>query len=287
MGTNRTEQVWLISGCSSGFGKSLARQVLECGYKAVLTSRHLNDVQDMLNRFPQTAKAVQLDLEKPEQIRSAAAEAINAFGRIDVLVNNAGIGYFSSAEEADMGIARKMFEVNFFGLTEFTSLILPQMRRQKKGHIMNISSIGGLVGFPAVSFYNATKFAVCGYSESLAKETAHLGLKVTIVCPSGFRTDWAGRSAFETPVAIADYLPSAGANLESIRSRSGKQPGDPEKAAAAIISAYESEQPPLYLMLGAGALNGARKKLEEYARDFDAWSETSLGADAPVTEITA
>jgi short-subunit dehydrogenase len=247
----------------------------------------LKDVQDMLDRFPQTAKAVQLDLEKPDQIRSAAAEAINAFGRIDVLVNNAGIGYFSSAEEADMGIARKMFEVNFFGLTEFTSLILPQMRRQQKGHIMNISSIGGLVGFPAVSFYNATKFAVCGYSESLAKETAHLGIKVTIVCPSGFRTDWAGRSAFETPVAIADYLPSAGANLESIRSRSGKQPGDPEKAAEAIILAYESEQAPLYLMLGAGALNGARKKLEDYARDFDAWAETSLGADAPPSEMTA
>jgi short-subunit dehydrogenase len=279
---NKEEQVWFISGCSTGFGKALATAVLEQGYKAIVTARNLVDVEDLLAQYPEHSKGLVLDLENHAQIVSAASDAIAAFGRIDVLVNNAGIGYFSSAEEADMQIVRKMFEVNFFGLTELTSLILPQMRKQKSGHVMNVSSIGGLVGFPAVSFYNATKFAVAGYSEALAKETAHLNIKVTVVCPSGFRTDWAGRSAFETPIQIEDYAPSAGANAEAIRSRSGKQPGDPVAAAHAMIKAYEATKAPLYLMLGAGALNGARKKLEDYAVDFDAWADTSLGADVPL-----
>lgn len=281
---NQTEKVWMISGCSTGFGRSLAIQVLQKGYKAVLTARNVSDLDDILNEFPQTSVGITLDLEKNESISNAAKNAIHAFGQIDVLVNNAGIGYFSSIEEAEDDAVRKMFEVNFFGLCTLTNFILPQMRKQKSGHILNVSSIGGLVGFPAVGFYNATKFAVCGYSESLAKETAHLGIKVTIVCPSGFRTDWAGRSALETPIAIEDYLPSAGANRDAIRSRSGKQPGDPEKAATAIIQAYETANPPLYLMLGVGAINGARKKLEDLATDFDAWAEISVGADAPIAE---
>lgn len=279
---NNNEQVWFITGCSTGFGKALAIAVLERGYKAVMTARKMSDLDEVLAQFPNQAKGLILDMENRAQIVSAAAEAIAAFGRVDVLVNNAGIGYFSSAEEADMQIVRKMFEVNFFGLTELTSLILPQMRKQKSGHVMNVSSIGGLVGFPAVSFYNATKFAVAGYSEALAKETSHLNIKVTVVCPSGFRTDWAGRSAFETPIQIEDYAASAAANAEAIRSRSGKQPGDPVAAAHAMIKAHEVENPPLYLMLGAGALNGARKKLEDYAVDFDAWASTSLGADVPL-----
>ncbi len=279
---NNNEQVWFITGCSTGFGKALAIAVLERGYKAVVTARKMSDLDEVLAQFPKQVKGLILDMENRAQIVSAAAEAIAAFERVDVLVNNAGIGYFSSAEEADMQIVRKMFEVNFFGLTELTSLILPQMRKQKSGHIMNVSSIGGLVGFPAVSFYNATKFAVAGYSEALAKETSHLNIKVTVVCPSGFRTDWAGRSAFETPIQIEDYAASAAANAEAIRSRSGKQPGDPVAAAHAMIKAHEAEKPPLYLMLGAGALNGARKKLEDYATDFDAWASTSLGADVPL-----
>lgn len=275
-------KVWLISGCSTGFGRSLAIHVLEHGDKAVLTARKAEDVQDIVSRFPDRCACVLLDLEMSSRIADAAAEAFKAFGRIDVLVNNAGVGYFSSVEEADMQLARKLFEINFFGLSMLTAAVLPYMRRQKSGHILNVSSIGGLVGFPAVGFYNATKFAVNGYSESLAKETAHLGIRVTIVCPSGFRTDWAGRSALETPILIDDYAPSAGANRDAIRSRSGKQPGDPDKAAEAMIQAVYSDNPPLYLLLGAGALNGARKKLEDMSADFEAWSATSLGADVPL-----
>ena len=174
-----------------------------------------------------------------------------------------------------------MFEINFFGLANMTKEVLPIMRSQKSGHIINIASIGGLVAFPGVGFYNATKFAVDGYSESLAKETTPLGIKVTIVAPSGFRTDWAGRSANNSTVIIDDYAGTAGANKETIRSYSGNQPGDPVRAAAAIIKAVESADPPLRLLLGVAALNGARNKIKLLQKDFDAWEETTTGADFP------
>jgi len=176
---------------------------------------------------------------------------------------------------------RRMFEINFFGLSRMTRAVLPIMRRQRSGHIVNISSIGGLKSFPALAYYHATKFAVEGFSESLAIEVAPLGIKVTLVEPSGFRTDWAGRSASERKSTIADYADTAGRNVENLRDSSGKQPGDPVRAAAAIIAAVESPDPPLHLLLGKAALKGARGKLETLKHDFDAWEETTLGADFP------
>jgi short-subunit dehydrogenase len=155
------------------------------------------------------------------------------------------------------------------------------MRAQRSGHILNISSIGGLRSFPALAYYHATKYAVEGFSESLALEVAPLGIKVTIVEPSGFRTDWAGRSAAESKTRIADYATTAGKNLENLRDRSGKQPGDPVRAAAAIIAAVESPEPPLRLLLGRAALRGARAKLDMLKKDFDAWETTTVGADFP------
>jgi short-subunit dehydrogenase len=178
-----------------------------------------------------------------------------------------------------------MFEINFFGLANMTNVVLPIMRSQKSGHIINISSIGGLVAFPAIGFYNATKFAVDGYSESLSKEVAHLGIKVTVIAPSGFRTDWAGRSANNSKIVIADYAPTAGANKTNIRNYSGNQPGDPARAAKAILKVVESEKPPLRLLLGAAALKNARIKLEVLKKDFDDWAETTNGADFPPNEI--
>ena len=160
---------------------------------------------------------------------------------------------------------------------------LPIMRAQKSGHIVNIASIGGLVGFPAVGFYNATKFAVDGLSESLAKEIAPLGIKVTIVAPSGFRTDWAGRSAANSPIVIDDYATTAGKNKSDIRGYSGNQPGDPARAAQAIVKAVESKSPPLRLLLGAAALKGARAKLDMLKKDFDEWEATTVEADGPKT----
>ena len=275
------DKVWLITGCSTGFGRELAKRALELGYRVGVASRNVEDVQDLVSLFPRSALAVRLDVTKPEEIRASVELVTAQFGNIDVLVNNAGIGYFGAIEESEDAEVRRMFEINFFGLANMTREVLPQMRSRRSGHIINIASIGGLVGFPGVGFYNATKFAVDGYSESLSKEVGPLGIKVTIVAPSGFRTDWAGRSANNSPVIIEDYAATAGANKQTIRGYSGNQPGDPARAAAAIIKIVEAEQPPLRLLLGAAAVKGARNKLEILKADFDAWESTSVGADHP------
>ncbi|HZH97012.1 MAG TPA: oxidoreductase [Flavisolibacter sp.] len=274
-------KVWIITGCSTGFGRELAKQTLKLGHKVGVASRNVADVADIVKDYPETAVAIALDVTRPNEIKTAVEQMKASFGRIDVSVNNAGIGYFGAIEESEEAEVRRMFEINFFGLANMTKEVLPIMRSQKSGHIVNISSIGGLVAFPGVGFYNATKFAVDGYSESLAKETAPLGIKVTIVAPSGFRTDWAGRSANNSPVVIDDYAGTAGANKETIRGYSGNQPGDPVRAAAAIIKAVESTDPPLRLLLGVAALNGARNKIKLLQKDFDAWEETTTGADFP------
>ncbi len=277
------KKVWLISGCSTGFGRELATLVLQKGDNVAVTARNPADVNDIVSRFPDTAIALPLDVTKQAEIKSAVANTEKKFGRIDVLVNNAGIGYFGAIEESEEDEIRKMFEINFFGLANLTREVLPILRKQRSGHIINISSIGGFVAFPAVGFYNATKFAVTGYSEALAKETAHLGIKVTVVAPSGFRTDWAGRSANNSKIVIDDYAASSHLNQDTIRKNSGRQPGDPVKAAEAIYKITTLENPPLRLLLGAGAMKGARNKLAELKKDFDEWEETTLGADSPLT----
>lgn len=275
------EKVWLITGCSTGFGRELSKQVLAMGCRAAITARNPADVKDIVTQFPETAIAIKLDVTVAEDIANAVHTMMEKFGRIDVLVNNAGIGYFGAIEESEEDQVRRMFEINVFGLAKMTQAVLPVMRKQKGGHIVNISSIGGLRSFPGVGFYNATKYAVDGLSEALAKETAPLGIKVTIIAPSGFRTDWAGRSADDSRVKIDDYAGTAGKNAGDIRGISGNQPGDPVRAAKAIIKAVESENPPLRLLLGAAALKGGRLKLEELKQDFNAWEETTLGADFP------
>jgi NAD(P)-dependent dehydrogenase (short-subunit alcohol dehydrogenase family) len=249
------------------------------GYRVVVTARKPADVQDLVAAYPDTSLALALDVTNNQQINNAVEQARSKFGQIDVLVNNAGIGYFSSIEEADEIEIRRMFEINLFGLAHMTQAVLPLMRAQRSGHILNIASIGGLRSFPGVGFYNATKYAVDGLSESLAKEVAHLGIKVTIVCPSGFRTDWAGRSANETPSNIPDYETTAAKNMSDIRNVSGKQAGDPVKAAKAMIQVVETENPPMRLLLGKAALKGARIKLQELSKDFETWADVTEGAD--------
>ena len=273
--------VWLITGCSTGFGRELSRAVLARGYRAVITARNPDSVADLVAGHEGQAIALRLDVTKPAEVDAAVRQAEQAFGRIDVLVNNAGIGYFGAIEESDEAEVRRMFEINVFGLARMTQAVLPGMRKRRRGHIVNIASIGGIRAFPAVGFYNATKFAVVGLSEALSLEVAPLGIKVTIVEPSGFRTDWAGRSANEAKQQIADYAETAGKNQASIRGYSGKQPGDPVKAAEAIINAVESPEPPLHLLLGKAALKGARWKLDLMKKDFDAWAPTTEGADFP------
>ena len=276
--------VWFITGCSTGFGREIATVLLARGTRVAVTARRTADVEDLVEGRGEQALALALDVTDAAQVAEAVAAAEAHFGRIDVLVNNAGVGYFGSVEESDEAEVRQMFEINFWGLAAVTRAALPGMRARRSGHVVNISSIGGLRAFPAVGYYNATKFAVEGYSEALALEVKPLGIHVTIVEPSGFRTDWAGRSANEAPQTIADYAETAGKNRDDIRGVSGRQPGDPTRAAEAIVAAVEAETPPLRLLLGQGALRGARGKLADMARDFDAWEATTVGADAPLDE---
>lgn len=273
------DKIWFITGCSTGFGRELARYVLARGYKAAVTARNVKDVQDIAAPYPDSSIVIRLDVTKPEEINEAVALTLQKFGQIDVLVNNAGIGYFAAIEESEQDEVRRMFEINFWGLAHVTQAILPLMRKQRSGHILNISSIGGLVGFPALGFYNATKFAVTGYSEALAKETAHLGIKVTTIAPSGFRTDWAGRSAKDSATIIEDYASTAGANHNNVRGYSGKQKGDPVRAAKAMVKVVESDNPPLMLLLGSAALRNAKRKLETLQHDFNTWQDVTNGAD--------
>ena len=275
------KKVWFITGCSTGFGHALAKELLENGYRVAVTARNVEQIKDMVSEYSETAIALTLDVTNHNQIKAAVDATISHFGQIDVLVNNAGIGYFGAVEESEEEEVRKMFEINVFGLASMTQAVLPQMRKQRSGHILNIASIGGLRGFPGIGFYNATKFAVDGLSESLSKELAPLGIKVTIIAPSGFRTDWAGRSAKNSSIQIEDYATTAGKNMGDIRGYSGNQPGDPVKAAKAMILVTETENPPLRLLLGKNALKGGRIKLDELKQDFDAWADVTEGADFP------
>jgi len=273
--------VWFITGCSTGFGRELARLVLDRGWRAVVTARNPSQVADLVQGHEGDAIALQLDVTDAAQVAAAAKAAQDRFGQVDVLVNNAGYGYLAAIEEGEDAEVRAMFEANFFGLVAMTRAVLPGMRARRSGHIVNISSIGGLASFPATGYYHATKYAVEGLSESLAQEVAPLGIKMLVVEPGPFRTNWAGPSIKQSATRIEDYAATAGVRRLQTEERSGKQPGDPVRAAEAIIAAVQAEHPPLRLVLGKPALDIARGKLVALKQDFDTWEATMLGADFP------
>lgn len=279
--------VWFITGCSTGFGRELAKLVLDRGYRVVITARDPSKIQDLKVGHESRALVLKLDVTNRAEVEDAVKRAEAAFGSIDVLVNNAGYGYVAALEESDEGEVRAMVETNFFGLARMIHVVLPGMRERRHGNIVNISSLGGLVGLPGVGYYNATKFAVEGLSEALAKEVAPLGIKVLIVEPGPFRTDWAGRSLKKSTKQMPEYAETAGATRERITGRSGKQVGDPVRAGEAIIKALESDDAPLHLPLGLIALETARSKVESLQREMDAWEETSLSADYPDPQAAA
>jgi NAD(P)-dependent dehydrogenase (short-subunit alcohol dehydrogenase family) len=280
--------IWFITGCSSGFGRELTKVVLARGYRAAVTARDTKDVEDLVASHEDRALALRLDVTDAAQVAESVRHAEDHFGGIDVLVNNAGIGYFAAVEESDEAEVRRMFEINFFGLARMTRAVLPGMRKRRRGHIINIASICGLAAVPSLGDYSATKFAVEGLSEVLALEVGPLGIRVTLVEPSGFRTEWAGSSAKDNSGhEIADYASTAGAAIRQMREQSGKQPGDPVRAAVAIIEAFEAPNPPLHLLLGKDALRMAHEKLNSLRRDFDAWQNVTVGADFPASESTS
>ena len=271
--------VWFITGCSTGFGRHLSKYLLDLGYRTVVTARKPAEVKDLEDEGH--ALVLKLDVTDQDEITASIKTAEAKFGRIDVLVNNAGIGYFAAVEESEEDQVRRMFEINFFGLSRMIHAALPGMRKHRHGFIINFSSIAGLCSFPAVGYYNATKFAVEGLSGALSQEVAPLGIKVMVVEPSGFRTDWAGRSANESKLQIADYATTAGAARKELRAISGNQPGDPVRAVQAIVKAIESPNPPHHLLLGNDAYAAATAKLEVLRKEFSTWEKVSRGADFP------
>jgi NADP-dependent 3-hydroxy acid dehydrogenase YdfG len=271
--------VWFITGCSTGIGRALAKHVLELGYRTIVTARNPDQVQDLATHGE--ALVLKLDVTDQRQVDAAVTAAQEAFGRIDVLVNNAGIGYFAAVEESEDHEIHKMFDINVFGLCRMIHAVLPAMRNRRSGFIVNVSSVGGLRSFPGIGYYHATKYAVEGLSESLWQEVEPLGVKVMLVEPSGFRTDWAGRSANESRLQIDDYAATAGARRRLARASSGKQAGDPVRGAHAIVRTVESANPPHRLLLGNNAYDGAMEKLETLRAEFAAWEAVSRSADFP------
>jgi NAD(P)-dependent dehydrogenase (short-subunit alcohol dehydrogenase family) len=273
--------VWFITGCSTGFGRELGQLALRRGWRAVVTARDVARVQDLTEGHEDRALALSLDVTKTDQIQAAVKQAEERFGAIDVLVNNAGYGYQSSIEEGVDAEIRAQFDANVFGLTAVIRAVLPGMRARRRGHIINLSSQAGFIGFEGSGYYAATKHAVEGLSDSLSREVAPLGIKVTCVEPGPFRTDWAGRSLKQTRPSIADYQNTVGARLELTANYSGKQPGDPVRAAESIIRIVEADNPPKHLVLGSIALDGVRNKLKETLAEVEAWADTSRSADYP------
>jgi NAD(P)-dependent dehydrogenase (short-subunit alcohol dehydrogenase family) len=275
------DKVWFITGASTGFGRLLAEEALKSGARVIATARKVKQIADLAKDYPDQARVFVLDVTNPEQIEAVAQDAIAAFGRIDVLVNNAGYGIAGGIEEATEEEFLPVFETNVLGLIRVTRAFLPQFRKQRSGHIINLSSIAGLVGQAGWGYYNTSKFAVEGFSEALAAELAPLGVPVTIVEPGPFRTDFLGRSAALIKHSIADYAESVGKTRDYFYEMPGKQPGDPLKAVRAMINVVQSPNPPLHLLLGALAYNRFKSKLERWHEEMVKYEDVSLSADYP------
>jgi NAD(P)-dependent dehydrogenase (short-subunit alcohol dehydrogenase family) len=274
-------QTWLITGCSTGFGRELALAVLARGWNAAITSRNPADIADIAAAHPKTCLPLKLDMRDRGQITAAARETEARFGAIDSLVNNAGYGYRAAVEEAAAGDIRDLFETNFFGLVFLTQEVLPGMRARKRGLIVNISSVAGRMAHAGSGYYSASKFAVEGLSDGLRKEVAPLGIRVMVVEPGPFRTDFAGRSLQQSAHPIADYAATAGLRRKENSQTDGQQPGDPKRAANAIIDAAEAEKPPFRLALGRAASERIEAELNAQLKELATWKQAALDSDFP------
>lgn len=274
---NTSNRIWLITGVSGGLGRALAKEAAMQGEIVYGTLRKPEQIAAFNELVPGKTLGIQLDVNDHEQIKSVVEQIITQSGRLDVLVNNAGYGLFGAIEELSMEEARMQMETNFFAVLAMTQAVLPILRKQRSGHILQISSMSGLRANSGTGLYNASKFALEGMSEALALELQPLNIRLTLVEPGPFRTDWAGSSSVSAKNKIEDYELSSGARLRLLQSTSGKQPGDPAKAAKAILMVVNSEHPPLRLLLGKVALDAVRDKFKTVEEEFSKWEEISLG----------
>jgi short-subunit dehydrogenase len=274
-------RTWFITGASTGFGRLLAEEVLKAGGKVIATARNLEKVSDLEQKYPGQAKAFALDVTNYPQVISVVAQANAMHGPVDVLVNNAGYGLAGAIEEVTEDEYMPMFNTNVFGLVHVTQSFLPHFRSRRAGHILNLSSVGGLVSIPGMGFYNASKYAVEGLSEALALEVAPLGIHVTLIEPGPFRTDFLGRSISQAANVIPDYEQTAGQIRPYIANNNGKQKGDPLRAVHAMMQIVDSPNPPLRLPLGSIALERIRAKIDTFQKEIAAWESLALSADFP------
>lgn len=273
--------VWFITGCSTGFGRALGNAVLRRGWRAAVTARDARRMRDLCEKHGERALALDLDVTDAGQVAGAVKAAEDRFGAIDVLVNNAGYGYQASVEEGIEAEIRAQFDANVFGLFATVRAVLPGMRARRRGHIVNITSVAGFLGFPGSGYYAASKHAVEGFSDALGREVEPLGIRVTCVEPGPFRTDWAGRSLRQTPSTIPDYADTVAKRLAATSGYSGTQPGDPVRAADAMIRVTELADPPRHLVLGAFGFDAVTRKLRDTLAEVEAGREAALGADFP------
>lgn len=272
-------RVWLVTGCSSGLGLALATKLLERGQRVVATARLPESLSNLVAHYPETCRTIALDVTESSQVNSAVAQAVEVFGRIDVVVNNAGYGLIGAFEELSDEQVSRNFDTNFHGALKVIRAVLPILRTQGSGHIVNISAAAVISNYAGFSIYGATKWALEGVSEALAAELKPLGIKVTIVQPGPFRTDFIARSLERAATHITDYDRTSGKFLSFLETMNGKQPGDPDKAAEAIIAVVESDAPPLRLVLGKYANDKARRKLSDNERERLAWETVGLPTD--------
>jgi NAD(P)-dependent dehydrogenase (short-subunit alcohol dehydrogenase family) len=274
-----TGKTLLITGVSSGFGRALAREALAAGHTIVGTVRNEADKRDFESMSARSAFGRVLDVTHFDAIGGVVSDIESTVGPIDVLVNNAGYGHEGVMEESPLSDIRRQFDVNVFGAVAMMKAVLPFMRARRRGHILNITSMGGHITMPGIAYYCGSKFALEGISEALGKEVKPFGIHVTAVAPGSFRTDWAGRSMKRTPRSIADY----DAVFDPIRlareEKSGKQLGDPTKAARAMLAVIAEERPPAHLLLGSDALNLVRAKLSALDDEIRAWETVTVSTD--------
>ncbi|TFV57461.1 SDR family NAD(P)-dependent oxidoreductase [Mycobacterium sp. PS03-16] len=272
---------WLVTGCSTGIGREIARAALEAGHSVVVTARRPESVAEFAETFGERVAVAALDVTDKAQIAAAVQTAEDAFGGVDVLVNNAGNGYLSAVEEGEDEQVRKLFDTNYFGVVDTIKAVLPQMRSRRGGHIVNISSMTGLVANPPNAYYSSTKFALEALTEALAQEVGPLGIKVTAIEPGAFRTDWAARSMWESATPIGDYDDTVGARKTMIKEFANHLPGDPRKVAEAVVMVTTLDEPPLRLLLGRDVLKAVRDKLAAFSASIDEWETVTKNVNFP------